>query len=112
MYETGWRALSGRGDRTGNRADRVPRLDCGNQERHGGLALALEHAIDGARPVRDDRARGRVGAVAADANEDSRVTGLCRLGDIDDLGHVSQIIERDLGGMELTVITTLYKCTL
>src|SRR5437588_12957886 len=100
MYEAGWRALSGRGDRTGNRADRVPRLDWGNQERHGGLALALEHAIDGARPVRDDRARGKGGAVAADANEDSREPRLGRLGEIDDLGHVRQIIARnrdDLG---------------
>ena len=50
-----------------------------------GFALALEHAIDRALAVLDDRARDERGAVAADADEDVAAARLGRLGEIDDL---------------------------
>ena len=97
MDKAGRRAFAGSGDGSGNRDRVLAGLDRGEQERHRRLALALEHAINRAVAMRDDGGRGKGRAVTADADEDAGKACFRRLGEIDDLGDVRQIIagERD-----------------
>jgi hypothetical protein len=83
-------ARSGYGTRHRHRV--AAGLDRGEQQRHRRFALALQHAIDRTIAMRDDRSRRERGAVTADADEAMRKPGLRRLGEIDDLGHVRQIV--------------------
>ena len=92
MDKAGRRPLSRRGDRTGNRCDIPSPLDRGEEQRHRRLALALEDAVDGTRPVLDQGARGKRGAVPANADEGPRQACLRRLGKIDDLRDVREVV--------------------
>jgi hypothetical protein len=56
------------------------------------LALALEHAIDGARAVLDNGIRGERGAVAADADEGARQRQFRGFGQIDDFGYIGEVV--------------------
>jgi len=56
------------------------------------LALALEHAIDGALAVFQNGLRGEGGAVAADADERTWQSKLRNLRQIDDLGHIGEVV--------------------
>ena len=56
------------------------------------LALALEHAIDGALAVFQNGLRSERDAVAADADERARQCKLRKLRQIDDLGHIGEVI--------------------
>ena len=86
------RPFSGGGDGARHRDRVAAGLDRGEQRRHRRLALALEHAIDRALAMLDDRGGGEGGAVAADADEDAREARLRRLGEIDDLGDVGEVV--------------------
>src|SRR5271170_2246606 len=95
--KSGRRPFAGCGDGSGNCDRVVAGLDRGEQKWHRRLALTFEHAVDGALAVRDNGARGEGRAVAADGNKDAGKARFRRFGEIDDLGHVRQIItgERD-----------------
>src|SRR5436190_15950492 len=67
-------------------------LDSFEQLDDPGFSLALEHAIDRALTVLDDRARGKRGAVSTDADEAARQRGLGPLREVDDLRHIGQVV--------------------
>ena len=86
------RAFARCGDRARNRRRVAAGLDRRQQRRHRRLALALQHAVDRTLAMCDDGARGKRGAVPADADEHAGKARLRRLGQVDDLGHVCQIV--------------------
>ena len=86
------RSRTGAGDRAGNRGDRGAGFERGEQERHRCLALALQHTVDRTRAVFDHRLGGERRAVPADADKNLGEARLGRLGEIDELGHVRQVI--------------------
>ena len=87
------RTLAVSGDGAGHFGDcAAVALDGFKQLDDGRLALALEHAIDGALAVFKNGARGEGGAVAADADERAWQTKLRRLRQIDDLGHIGEVV--------------------
>ena len=92
MDEDRRRSFTTGGDRARHRGRIEPGLDRREQSRHRRFAFALEDAVDGARAMLDQRVCGEGCAVAADADEDARETCLGRLGELDDLGDVRQIV--------------------
>ena len=56
------------------------------------FALALEDAVDRPSAVLDESARGERGAVPADADKGLRQPRLGRLGEIDDLRNVGEVV--------------------
>ena len=87
------RTLAVRGDRPGHLGDCAAVARDGIEQLDDArLALALEHAIDGALAVLQDGIRDEGGAVAADADEGARQRKPGRLRQIDDLGHVGEVV--------------------
>ena len=92
MDEARRRPFAGGGDRAGDRGRVIPGFDRRQQQRHRRFAFPLEHAVDGARAVLDQRLCDERCAVPTDADEDAGKARLGRLGEIDDLGDVRQIV--------------------
>jgi len=75
----------------GHRGQVAPARDGGEQRGKPGLAFPLQHTVDCAVAMRDDRRRGEGGAVAADADEgqrEARLGGACEIDDLRDVGEV------------------------
>ena len=97
------RPLAVRGHDAGHRGDIAAGLERREQQRDRRLALALEDAVDRAIAMRHQRLGGERGAVSADADKGVRQPRLRRLCEIDDLGHVGQVVARK--GDELPAAT-------
>src|SRR5271170_101723 len=92
MDEAWGRPFAVGGDRAGDRRWVVPGLDRRQQQRHRSFALTFEHAVDGTRAVLDKSVSGEGCAMPADANKDAGEARLRRLGQIDNLGDVRQVV--------------------
>jgi hypothetical protein len=86
-------ALALGGDGAGHFGDCVTVARDGfKQPDDAGLALALEHAIDGAFAMFQNGLRGEGSAVAADADEGAWQSKLRSFRQIDDLGHIGEVV--------------------
>ena len=83
-----------RGDRSGD-LGQGPVRSRREQGRGAGLALALEHDVDGAFGVREDLLGHERDAVPADEDQAVREHGLEPLGQVHHLGHVGQVVEAE-----------------
>ena len=88
----GRRPLTGRGDGARNPARLRAGFDRLEEQRQARLALAPQHAIDGALGMGNDRGRGERRAMPADTDGNLGKARLRRLGEVDDLRHVCQIV--------------------
>ena len=98
------RPFAFRGDGAGDRDRVMPGLDRGEQQRDRSFALALEHAVDGAFTVLDQRICGKRGAMPADADEHAGKARLGGLGEIDDFGNVRQVVAAEGDGVGLPAL--------
>jgi len=93
VHEGGPRTFAVGGDRAGHLGDGAAVARDGLQQFDDArLALALEDAVDGALPVLQDGRPGERGAVPADADKGARQRKPRRLCQIDDLGHVGEVV--------------------
>ena len=86
------RPLALRRDRARHGGERAPGLEGREEGRKRRLALALEHAVDRAVRVGEERGGDERGAVAADHDRRGGEVLLRGLGQIDDLGDVGEVV--------------------
>ena len=104
MHEGGSRTFAVGGDGAGHLGDGAAVARDGFQQLYDArLALALEDAIDGTLPVLQDGRPGERGAVPSDADKGAWQRKPGRLCQIDDLGHVGEVVagEGDKIGLPL-----------
>ena len=92
MDKTGRRSLAGGADGARRCGEVGAGLDRGEQRRQPGLALAAQHAIDRPLAMLKDRLGDKRGAVPADTDHGARQTRLRRLGEVDDLRDVGEVV--------------------
>ena len=94
MDKAGGRPLARFGDSSRRGGKIGAGLDRGEERRQPRFALAAQHAIDGAPAMLDDRRRDKGRAVPADADDGARQKRLRRLGEVDDLRDVGEVVAR------------------
>ena len=93
VHEVRRRTFAVCGHRAGHGSDGIAIMLDRRQERDDtGFAFALEHAIDGAFAMIHNCLCGERSAVAADADETARQFAFGRLGKVDDLRDIGEIV--------------------
>ena len=94
LHEDGWRALPVERDRAGHLFERAPvvtrRLE---QQDDRSLALPAQHAVERALAVAEELVRREGAAVAAGEDEAAGPALARRLGEVEDLGHIGEVVE-------------------